>query len=355
MKILQMISKNDRYGAQRIFLDQVAALRLLGHEVIVVARGAEGYVADSVRAMNDVPYYGIPLKGARDLLFLRHLIRENSIDVVHSTLDRADYFGIFASKLTRCPVVSTMMVPRVHHGYRFMKRIGVLSRMQRDILMKHRIPAEKITLLRPGIDVDRFRSPDPVRRQGWKTNLRADSFSVVFCHISSMLPRKAHDISIALTAACKGRGENPLLVVIGDPLTGSYYDQLLKSIWDAGLTANVVFTGWTADVPEILSLSHFTVLPSENEALGVVLMEGMAAGTPVIAREAEGGAELVEDYESGFLYRPAEGVEPLAEKIVQLLHDEPRYAKLREHCRETAHREFSMERFGKRLLSLYQR
>jgi len=41
MKILQMISKNDRYGAQRIFLDQVDILHRMGHEVTVACRGSE--------------------------------------------------------------------------------------------------------------------------------------------------------------------------------------------------------------------------------------------------------------------------------------------------------------------------
>jgi glycosyltransferase involved in cell wall biosynthesis len=354
MRILQMISKNDRYGAQRIFVDQVTALRGLGHEVLVVARGDEGYVADSVRALG-VPYHGIAMKGLADVLFLRKFIKDRSIDVVHTTLDRADYLGLVAARLTDRRVVSTMMVPRCHPGFRFMDRIAVLSRKQQTLLEQNGIPSRKIELIRPGIDVARFTDPDTAKVAGWKKKMQIERYSVVFCHISSMLTRKAHSVSLDITAACKRAGENPLLVVIGDPVEGEYYESLLKQARTDGIADNVVFTGWTQDVPEILSLSHFTVLPSENEALGVVLMEGMAAGTPIIAREGEGGAELIEEYGAGFLYEPDRGVQPLAANVLALFQDRKQYAELSNRCREAAGRDFSMPAFGQRLLGLYQK
>lgn len=64
MNILQIISKNDRYGAQRIFLDQVKVLHQMGHNVIVVGRGMEGYVPDPVRAL-DIQYHAIPMEGLK--------------------------------------------------------------------------------------------------------------------------------------------------------------------------------------------------------------------------------------------------------------------------------------------------
>jgi glycosyltransferase involved in cell wall biosynthesis len=352
MRILQMISKNDRYGAQRIFLDQVKALHDLGNEVFVVARGNEGYVADSVRALG-IPYIGIAMKGLTDVLFLRKFINEQSIDIIHTTLDRADYFGAIVAKLTGRRVVSTMMVPRCHPGFRFMDRIAVLSRMQQRLLEQKGISPDKITLIRPGIDVDRFSKPDQVKRSAWNEKLRIERFSPVFCHISSMLTRKAHSVSLKVVAACKKNGENPLLVIIGDPVEGEYYEALLRQARTDGIAENIFFTGWTRDIPEILSLSHFTILPSENEALGVVLMEGMAAGTPIIAREGEGGAELVIDYEVGFLYRPQEGISRLAEQITNLRRDATRFLSLSEKCRTIAMNEFSMKSYGRKLEDLY--
>jgi glycosyltransferase involved in cell wall biosynthesis len=352
MNILQMISKNDRYGAQRIFLDQVATLHAMGHKVTVVARGTEGYVTDSVRGMG-LACHGITMKGINDVLFLRRLVKTNKIDIIHTTLDRADYLGIVLSWLTRCPVVSTMMVPRCHVGYRFMDRVIALSNKQRLLLDEKSIPRKNTLVIRPGIDVRRFSRPDEKKRDAWKEKLHIDRYSSVFCHISSLLTRKAHLVSLELVSECKKRGERPLLVFIGDPVHGEYYEALLRRSDELGIRDNIHFTGWTSEVPEILSLSHFTVLPSENEALGVVLMEGMAAGTPIIAREGEGGAELIEEYGTGFLYRPGAGVPALADEIVALLRDPARYRALSDQCKKIAEDEFLLLRFGEKLTHVY--
>jgi glycosyltransferase involved in cell wall biosynthesis len=80
----------------------------------------------------------------------------------------------------------------------------------------------------------------------------------------------------------------------------------------------------------------------------------MAAGTPIVAREGEGGAELIEEYGTGFLYRPAEGVSGLADNILALWRDHDRYKKLSDKCRNVAQEEFSLQRFGERLGSLYK-
>jgi glycosyltransferase involved in cell wall biosynthesis len=95
------------------------------------------------------------------------------------------------------------------------------------------------------------------------------------------------------------------------------------------------------------------VLPSRNEALGMVLLEGMVAGTPIIAREGEGGAELVQEYGTGFLYKPEEGVRPLVKKVIMVRRDSAQYRALSGRCRNIAEKEFSLARFGERLVDLY--
>jgi glycosyltransferase involved in cell wall biosynthesis len=353
VNILLIISKNDRYGAQRIFLDQVHILHKMANRVIVVGRGIDGFVPETVRAMG-VEYHGLPLKGIGDLLRLRQLVRRNAIDIIHTTLDRADYFGVLLSVVTRKPVVSTMMVPRYHPGFRFADRVVVLSEKLKKVLLSKGIKQKKIVVIRPGIDVDRFAQPDREKREAWRAKLHTDRYSTVFCHIASLIPRKSHLISLELMAAYRKMGGNPLLVIIGDPLEGEYYTSLNENISRLGLKGNVYFTGWTADTAEILSLSHITLLPSENEALGIVLMEGMAAGTPIIAREGEGGAEVVEEYGTGFLYNNREDISILAGKIAALRQNKSRYRSLSDACKKNAEDFFSLKYYGEKLLELYR-
>lgn len=352
MNILMIISKNDKYGAQRVFLDQADALHRMGHQVVVVGRGNDGFVAESARSLG-VEYFGIPMKGLKDILYLRRLVKKYTMDVIHTSLDRADYFGVILSLLSRTPRVSTMNVRRYHLGYRFADRVVTVSNVQKEMLMKHGIPAERIRIIRPWIDAQRYANPVPERRDAWKQKLGTDRFSIVFCHVSSILPQKNHAVSLDLIAACRERGENPLLIIAGDPLRGSHYDSLVKKIADEGLAEHVYFTGWTAEVPELLALSHFTVLPSVHEAFGMVLLEGMAAGTPIVASSGEGGAELIEEYGTGLLYRQEEGVPRLADELLDLWKDRDRYQGMSAKCREVCRREFSRDRFGEQLIGLY--
>jgi glycosyltransferase involved in cell wall biosynthesis len=353
MNILMMTSKNDKYGAQRVFLDQAAALHRMGHNVVVVGRGSEGFVAESVRSMN-IEYHGIPMNGVQDVLFLARLVKKKHTDVIHTSLDRADYFGVVVSWLTGRPRVSTMNVRRYHVGYRFADRIVTVSNIQRDLLLANGITADRISVIRPWIDSERYEKPASQMRDAWRRKLGTESFSIVFCHISSIIPQKSHPISLELVDACRQRGENPLLIIAGDPLKGDYYEALLREISSKGLGKNVVFTGWSAELPELLSLSHFTLLPSAHEAFGMVLLEGMAAGTPIVAREGEGGAELIEEFGTGFLYRPVEGVVALAEKILALWRDPGEYKTLSAACKDVARNHFSLERFSEQLVGVYK-
>ena len=86
----------------------------------------------------------------------------------------------------------------------------------------------------------------------------------------------------------------------------------------------------------------------------MALLEGMAAGTPIVARKGEGGAELVEEYGAGFLYDPGEGVQPLADSILSVHRDHDRYHALSAQCRNIAKRDFSMTSFGQKLVALYR-
>jgi glycosyltransferase involved in cell wall biosynthesis len=116
----------------------------------------------------------------------------------------------------------------------------------------------------------------------------------------------------------------------------------------------VRFTGWTSELPELLSLSHFTLLPSVHEAFGIVLLEGMTAGTPVVATAGEGGAEVIEEHGTGFLYNRNEEVDALAGRMHALWQNRKAYEALSARCRSVALNDFSLESFGKRLVRFYE-
>jgi glycosyltransferase involved in cell wall biosynthesis len=95
----------------------------------------------------------------------------------------------------------------------------------------------------------------------------------------------------------------------------------LRRLVDAlGLTAAVRFTGERADVPDILAAVDALLAPSVGEPFGRTVIEAMAMGTPVIASDDGGPAEIVEHRVTGLL-APPEDPDRWAESIADVLSD----------------------------------
>ena len=116
---------------------------------------------------------------------------------------------------------------------------------------------------------------------------------------------------------------NAKLIIGG---SGPDEDKLVKLCDDLDLKNNVIFVGYidNADLPKYYASSDVFVLPSietkggDTEGLGVVLLEAMACGTPVIGSNIGGITDIIIDNNTGFLTQP-ENAEDIAEKIIELL------------------------------------
>jgi glycosyltransferase involved in cell wall biosynthesis len=143
--------------------------------------------------------------------------------------------------------------------------------------------------------------------------------------------------------------------IIGSALFGedSYADSLRRQAERLGIAHQVEFRGFREDVwAELRALDvlvHSSVRP---EPFGQVVLEGMAAGVPVIAAAAGGPTELITDGVDGLLTRPGDPTE-LAGAMRRLVDDPELRARLADAARERS-REFTPERTAERLLAVYR-
>ncbi len=143
-----------------------------------------------------------------------------------------------------------------------------------------------------------------------------------------------------------------LIVGAGDWLSG------LKSLANnLGLSNKIIFTGYIDDeiLPRYYNLADLVVLPStdRSEAFGLVLLEALASGKPVIASNLPGLRSLVKEGENGFLAQPKnEG--DLANRISYLLGDDELRKKMGENGRKQVEEKYSWEKIGKQLEELYR-
>jgi D-inositol-3-phosphate glycosyltransferase len=106
------------------------------------------------------------------------------------------------------------------------------------------------------------------------------------------------------------------------------------------------------ELPFYYAAAEMVVMPSHYESFGMVALEAMATGTPVIASEVGGLAFLIRDGENGF-HVPSRDPEALAERIYELLTNDSRRSKLGVNAYENA-RQYAWEHIAERMLKVYR-
>jgi len=120
-----------------------------------------------------------------------------------------------------------------------------------------------------------------------------------------------------------------------------------------GLSGRVVFAGFRADIPELLSLVTVSVLPSLSEGLSNTVLESMAAGVPVVATAVGGNPEMVREGVTGFLVPPRDPGS-LAAGIERILRDPAMARRLGSAGRQSVTERFSLDSMAQKTASLYR-
>jgi glycosyltransferase involved in cell wall biosynthesis len=143
------------------------------------------------------------------------------------------------------------------------------------------------------------------------------------------------------------------LVIVGD---GSQSDTALldRRISSLGLSARVSRLGYVKDVAAVYRDLDIFCLPSWEEPFGLVVVEAMAMGLPVIGFDAGALPELVRQGTDGILV-PARDSEALAGAVTTLLGDDDLRRRLGRNAAERVRREFTPARQGRTVLDLYGR
>jgi D-inositol-3-phosphate glycosyltransferase len=130
--------------------------------------------------------------------------------------------------------------------------------------------------------------------------------------------------------------------------------RLQKLCDDLAVGQTVVFLGKRDQdkLPYYYSAAELVVMPSHYESFGMVALEAMACGTPVIASEVGGLAYLVRDGETGFTI-PDQEPDMLCEKISWLLNDHDLHARMSQRAVEYA-QDYAWEKIARQIVDVYQ-
>lgn len=164
--------------------------------------------------------------------------------------------------------------------------------------------------------------------------------------VNRLFPEKRVDLAIKALQYL----EDHILWIVG---TGTHEKKLQKLVLDLGLEKRVKFWGYVSEIKlrEIYSECFCTIFTPLREPFGMVALESMAAGKPVIGCKEGGFTEIIENGNHGFLIDPEP--EKIAEKIIYLRENEDVYKKMSENCIKTA-KIYSWDKTSNELLTILE-
>ena len=207
------------------------------------------------------------------------------------------------------------------------------------------VASERLAIVPEGIDLSLWQSTaDPTALV--QLDAARDPFTVL-C-VARQYPRKRVVDLIDAFAVVTAREPRARLVIIGD---GPEHAALQRRLQDRGLQAQVRLLGALQEDAEVrrwYTRASVFCLPSEQEGFGIVFLEAMASGLPVVTTTSAAIPEVVPDGEAGLLV-PPRYPDALAEALLRLLQDPDLRARLRE-CGRRHVRQYSWDRVADRFL-----
>lgn len=220
--------------------------------------------------------------------------------------------------------------------------------------MDHRLPLSKIGVLRLGVDVERFRPALPTRL---RDALGIPAEHVVFCYVGRLERRKGVDVLAEAFARLAPRLPYLHLLLAGadtQTLDGSAWDAVERIARQAGVQDRIHWLGALASecLPEVYAASDALVAPSRLEPFGMVYLEAMACGLPVIGTLAGGVPEIVLSERHGYLVLPG-SVESLLVAMMALATDEGRRRRMGREARRHVESVFDQKRIARLTVEAY--
>ncbi|MBI5024207.1 MAG: glycosyltransferase [Candidatus Omnitrophica bacterium] len=376
----------------RLFCDE---FRRLGHEVLIAAPSYEGKAEDEEHVIR-VPalrkFYktdfsvNLPVPG----LFPK-IMRTLSPDIVHS--HHPFFMGDFALRLSRQyhrPLVFTyhIMVERYVHylpiqnegvkrfvieiaaGYaNLADQVIVPSQSVRDILFDRGV-VSPIEVIPTGVDLEWFSngreapSPRPeVRRGGGafgrgsngadfrqRSGIPPEAF--VIGHVGRLAPEKNLDFLVNCLIEFLKKEVNAHVLMVGQGPS----QKMIKAAFErSGLGERLHLTGflYKKDLVDAYFSMDVFAFASLSETQGVVLLEAMAAGVPVVTVDAPGVREAVKDHFNGRVIGDPDQ-RKFVDALAGIAHCPPEELRtLKQHAKETV-KDYSMSSCAKRMLEVYE-
>ncbi len=335
------------------FAHSVCCVRAAGPTAIrLSAMGVPIAVLGKTRGKN----WSLPVRFAR-------LCRQVAPDIVH-TRNWGSVDAIIGARLARVPVVihsehgrdasdPNGTNRRRNRARRVLslfvdRMVTVSEQLQYWLIEDVGIAAAKVSVIRNGVDLDRFRPVQDREALRQRYGVRSADFVVGTVGRLDAVKNQASLLEVVNRLA--PTHPNIRLLIAGD---GPEKEALQHEAVRRGLNGTARLLGHRDDVPEVLNLLDLFVLPSLGEGMCNTVLEAMAVGLPVVATRVGGNPELVDDGTTGQLV-PARDAAALARAIARYAADEQLRRDHGAAGRRRVVEQFTLDRMIERYVALYE-
>jgi len=270
---------------------------------------------------------------------LSRLIRHHGISLQHCQHSRdlslvvpaADLSGISPKIVLSKRVGSYIHKRDFFHRYTYSRLARVLAISEvihRNVLDTTPTPPERVITLHDAIDTEVF---DPARADGMRvrSEFGYSAETIVVGFVGRFSPGKGHEELLQAASAVHGTRPEVRFLVVGEASAGEepYAEIIRQMSARLGLDGIVTFAGFRRDTPDVMASFDILAFPSHAESFGVVLIEAMAMGLPVVSTNCDGVLDIVLDGETGIFVHPRASDE-LAAALFRLIDSQDLRSRL---------------------------
>jgi glycosyltransferase involved in cell wall biosynthesis len=374
LTVLHLIDSFHQGGTERQAVQLMRLLHETGrYNVRVACLNGDGVLRREVERLNPGPIEEFRLVSfhhpstAAQLRRFVALLKSLRVDLLHAHDFYTNIFGMAGGLLARVParIASRRETdPGRSKAQRFVDRrafdaahaVVVNADAIRRDLTRHGVRDAKIHTVYNGVDMSRLAAPvsssrrDTLASFGIPAGEHAPRLLITIL-ANLRLAIKDHPTFLRAAARVQAAVPDAGFIVAGE---GELVDPMRQLARDLGIEDRVFFTGACLRVPELLSISDVCVLSSLSEGFPNVIVEYMASGRPIVSTDVGGAAEAIVDGRTGYLVQRGDAAR-MAERIVDLLRDEPMRTAMGTLGRATALEKFSCESQLQRTEAIYQR
>lgn len=296
--------------------------------------------------------------------WLYRLMRCQRPQIVHTHLIDADVYGMLAARAAGVPVKiisrHAMNAFRRREPIRSMNRqlwrivdggIAISQAVAEFLEQVERAAPSKIRVIHYGLDRESI--PCETRaalRHKLCSQLKIERKRPIVAVACRLIAGKGVTYALQAFAGALEQFPQAYLVIAGDGVLRAQLEDEAGKLIPAD---SCRFLGWCDDVPALLAACDLFMLPSLSEGLGLVYLEAMSQGLPVVATNVSAINEVVADGETGLLVPPRD-VPALRHALLTLLRDPQLARQMGVNGRRRLERHFQVRRMVDQTVSLYE-